>query len=69
MRLRKVLTVIILAALAAAASLASTFPDRPKLVVLIAIDQFRYDYLTRYERGRKENHGETVEGKAAVSVL
>ncbi len=24
--------------------------QRPKLVVLIAVDQFRYDYLTRFEK-------------------
>jgi predicted AlkP superfamily pyrophosphatase or phosphodiesterase len=51
MRQNKILIVFILTLLAAAACHASpVFPDRPKLVVLIAIDQFRYDYLTRYER-------------------
>ena len=32
-----------------AAAIAQPFPPRPKLVVLIAVDQFRYDYLTRFE--------------------
>jgi len=26
----------------------AAFPERPKLIVLIVIDQFRYDYLTRF---------------------
>ncbi|HWB87488.1 MAG TPA: alkaline phosphatase family protein [Bryobacteraceae bacterium] len=51
MRLRSIVTTVILALLATAASQANPpFPAKPKLVVLIAIDQFRYDYLTRYER-------------------
>lgn len=33
----------------AAAALPATAADRPDLVVVISIDQFRYDYLTRFE--------------------
>lgn len=32
-----------------AAGIGRPFPPRPKLVVLVAVDQFRYDYLTRFE--------------------
>lgn len=32
-----------------AAGIGSPFPPKPKLVVLVAVDQFRYDYLTRFE--------------------
>ena len=46
--IRKALTVLLLTA-----SLL-TGAGRPKLVVTIVIDQFRYDYLTRY---RDEYHG------------
>jgi predicted AlkP superfamily pyrophosphatase or phosphodiesterase len=31
-----------------AADIDRPFPSRPKLVVLVAVDQFRYDYLTRF---------------------
>jgi len=34
--------------LLAAACLLTAAPQKPKLVLVIAIDQFRYDYLTRY---------------------
>jgi predicted AlkP superfamily pyrophosphatase or phosphodiesterase len=34
--------------LLAAACLLTAAPKKPKLVLVIAIDQFRYDYLTRY---------------------
>jgi len=45
-RLRQVvLSIVCLLAFAAAASAA---PERPRLVVLISIDQFRADYLTRF---------------------
>src|ERR1051325_10863848 len=37
----------------AAASLLCAAPKKPKLVVAIVIDQFRYDYLTRF---RSEYH-------------
>jgi len=37
-----------------AGGLASAAPKKPKLVVAIVIDQFRYDYLTRF---RAEYHG------------
>jgi predicted AlkP superfamily pyrophosphatase or phosphodiesterase len=51
MRLRNILTIVVVGVLAVGASFAGpVFRDRPKLVVLIAIDQFRYDYLTQYER-------------------
>src|ERR1043166_814658 len=36
-----------------AASLLSAAPKKPKLVVAIVVDQFRYDYLPRY---RSEFH-------------
>src|SRR5579864_551594 len=36
-----------------AASLLSAAPKKPKLVVAIVVDQFRYDYLTRF---RSEYH-------------
>ena len=32
----------------AVASLLAAAPKKPKLVVAIVIDQFRYDYLTRF---------------------
>ena len=43
-----------LASILMAGSLLSAAPRKPKLVVAIVIDQFRYDYLTRY---RAEFHG------------
>src|SRR5882724_8782063 len=47
--LKKTLVLLVwLAAAIAAAAPAATPPARPKLVLAIAIDQFRYDYLTRY---------------------
>src|SRR6478672_5690529 len=45
---KTVLSVLLAATLLAAA------PRKPKLVVAIVIDQFRYDYLTRF---RSEYHG------------
>jgi len=47
--MRKVLAVILMVG-----SLLSAAPKKPKLVVAIVIDQFRYDYLTRY---RSDYHG------------
>src|SRR5215467_7862049 len=44
----------IVALLALAASLYAAAPRKPKLVLLVVIDQFRYDYLTRF---RSEFHG------------
>src|SRR4051794_32230225 len=38
----------------AAIALASAAPKKPKLVLAIVFDQFRYDYLTRF---RSEYHG------------
>jgi predicted AlkP superfamily pyrophosphatase or phosphodiesterase len=38
----------ILVCLLAAATLAAAAPKKPKLVIAIVIDQFRYDYLTRF---------------------
>ena len=38
----------ILLCLVAAASLAAAAPKKPKLVLAVVIDQFRYDYLTRF---------------------
>jgi hypothetical protein len=43
----------VLVSLLAAACLLSAAPKKPKLVLAIVIDQFRYDYLTRY---RSEYH-------------
>src|SRR6476469_3804438 len=43
----------VLVSLLAAACLLSAAPKKPKLVVAIVIDQFRYDYLTRF---RSEYH-------------
>ncbi|MGB7763199.1 MAG: alkaline phosphatase family protein [Bryobacteraceae bacterium] len=43
-----------LALILMAGSLLSAAPKKPKLVVAIVIDQFRYDYLTRY---RSDYHG------------
>ena len=40
--------------LSLAAALTAATPKKPKLVVAIVIDQFRYDYLTRF---RAEYHG------------
>ena len=37
-----------LVCLLAAASLLAADPPKPKLVVAIVVDQFRYDYLTRF---------------------
>ena len=42
-----------LLALLLAATLVSAAPKKPKLVLAIVIDQFRYDYLTRF---RSEYH-------------
>jgi hypothetical protein len=47
--MRKILLSVLLAA-----SLLTAAPKKPKLVVAIVIDQFRYDYLTRF---RSEYHG------------
>lgn len=44
----------ILVLLAIAASLVAATPKKPKLVVAIVIDQFRYDYLTRFRSEYKE---------------
>ena len=38
----------IFALLAATCAVAATAAPKPKLVLAIAIDQFRYDYLTRF---------------------
>src|SRR5208283_294088 len=55
----------ILALILMAGSLLSAAPQKPKLVVAIVIDQFRYDYLTRY---RSDYHGgfDTLLTKGAV---
>src|ERR1700689_4700108 len=39
---------LILCVLAVVSSLAAQSPAKPKLVLAIAIDQFRYDYLLRF---------------------
>ena len=44
----------ILLLLSLAAALLAATPKKPKLVVAIVVDQFRYDYLTRF---RTEYHG------------
>src|SRR5712664_2522390 len=45
---KKTLALILLLAAALIAAPPATAPRKPKLVLAIAIDQFRYDYLTRY---------------------
>src|SRR5216684_2370664 len=45
---KKTLALILLLVVALAAAAPATAPRKPKLVLAIAIDQFRYDYLTRY---------------------
>ena len=39
--------------LAAVATLAAQVPNKPKLVVTVVVDQFRYDYLTRFRADYK----------------
>ena len=39
--------------LAAVAALAAQAPNKPKLVVTVVVDQFRYDYLTRFRADYK----------------
>src|SRR3982074_1041384 len=45
---KKTLALILLLVAALAAAPPATAPRKPKLVLAIAVDQFRYDYLTRY---------------------
>ena len=47
-RMRRILPRTAWLAFALAASLFSAPASKPKLVVAVAIDQFRYDYLTRF---------------------
>ena len=56
-RLSVALLVFLLSAFSVIAQVkrATTFPDRPKLVVGIVIDQMRYDYLYRYYDKFSEN--------------
>src|ERR1043165_778225 len=54
--MRKILLFVLLAVVAVAAPqqrLRPVAPNKPKLVLAIVIDQFRYDYLTRF---RAEYH-------------
>ena len=51
--------------LLAAACLLTAAPKKPKLVLVIAIDQFRYDYLTRY-RGEYQGGFDRLLTKGAV---
>ena len=46
--LRKTLACFFLVAIAVGAAPPAPLPAKPKLILAIAIDQFRYDYLTRY---------------------
>src|SRR5439155_21019568 len=46
--LRRTLACLLLLVAALAAAAPPSPPAKPKLVLAIAIDQFRYDYLTRY---------------------
>src|SRR5271155_3286855 len=55
---------IVACALAAAAILAAA-PKKPKLVLAIVIDQFRYDYLTRF-RSEYQSGFERLLTKGAV---
>ena len=40
----------LLASLSFLQAQAPTAPARPKLLLMIAVDQFRYDYLTKYRK-------------------
>lgn len=47
----RVLSALLMAAVSAASLLAGPAPKaRPKLIVTMILDQFRYDYLTRFDR-------------------
>src|SRR5438132_12923009 len=46
--MKKTLALVFLLVAALASAPPAAAPSKPKLVLAIAIDQFRYDYLTRY---------------------
>ena len=50
----RLLRFVSIALLACSSCLAQTVPPKPKIVVAIIVDQFRYDYLTRF---RADYHG------------
>src|SRR6516162_8325760 len=58
--MKKILLSVLLAA-----TLLSAAPKRPKLVLAIVIDQFRYDYLTRF-RGEYHEGFDRLLSKGAV---
>ena len=45
---RKRFAAVLIAGLTAGILAAQSPPAKPKLILLVAIDQFRYDYLTRF---------------------
>jgi predicted AlkP superfamily pyrophosphatase or phosphodiesterase len=51
--MRRFLFFILLAATLLAATLAAATPKKPKLVLVIVVDQCRYDYMTRYRADYK----------------
>ena len=51
MLMNRLISLIVLGALAMTAEAAET--KKPKLVVVMTIDQFRYDYLTRFRSSYK----------------
>jgi predicted AlkP superfamily pyrophosphatase or phosphodiesterase len=53
--------------LAAASLLAAATPPKPKLVVAIVIDQFRYDYLTRFRNEYKAGFARLLTGGAVFT--
>ena len=47
-----------------------SFPDRPKLVLVLVIDQFRYDYLMRYRpHFVKGGFNRLLDGGARISLV
>jgi predicted AlkP superfamily pyrophosphatase or phosphodiesterase len=47
--------------------LAQPAARKPKLVVAIVVDQFRYDYLTRFRKDYKEGYAKMLEGGAVFT--
>ena len=55
--MKKLTLASLLVALPAIPARASAYDGKPKLVVLVVIDQFREDYLERYRADLKAPHG------------